>query len=315
MNSLTREGIVCPICKSNSLDFNDISVLCIKCKKEFPIANNIPILINEEQSIFSFKSIIENSNVFFDLSSKGKLLGRISRLMPQLQTNLHTKQNFKFIKNQLQQIKNPRVLIIGAGTKGRGIADFVKTKEFLFTISDVCLGPIINIVIDAHSIPYEKNFFDCVIVQAVLEHVLNPQKCVEEIHRILKPNGFVYSETPFMQQVHGGAYDFTRFTKSGHRWLFKEFTEIYSGMVAGPASGLAWSIQYFLLSLLPQSRFFALGIKLILRCLLFWLKYIDYSFKFKLIAVDSANSYFFLGRKAEISISPKEMLIYYNQKS
>ncbi len=46
---------------------------------------------------------------------------------------------------------------------------------------------------------------------------------MKEIHRVLKDDGIVYADTPFMQQVHEGAYDFTRFTLSGHRWLFKNF--------------------------------------------------------------------------------------------
>ena len=31
-----------------------------------------------------------------------------------------------------------------------------------------------------------KETFDCVIIQAVLEHVLDPKRCVKEIHRVLK---------------------------------------------------------------------------------------------------------------------------------
>ncbi len=81
--------------------------------------------------------------------------------------------------------------------------------------------------------------FDGVICQAVLEHVLDPYRCVEEIHRVLRPNGLVYAETPFMQQVHGGTHDFTRFTHLGHRRLFRKFAEVDSGVVCGPGMALA----------------------------------------------------------------------------
>jgi len=57
--------------------------------------------------------------------------------------------------------------------------------------------------------------FDAVWIQAVLEHVLDPVRVVAEIHRVLRPGGLVYSEIPFMQEVHEGAYDFTRFRLSG----------------------------------------------------------------------------------------------------
>jgi len=57
------------------------------------------------------------------------------------------------------------------------------------------------------------------LVQAGLEHVRDLWQVVAEIHRVLKDDGLVYAETPFMQQVHEGPYDFTRFTESGHRYL------------------------------------------------------------------------------------------------
>ena len=62
---------------------------------------------------------------------------------------------------------------------------------------------------------------------------------------MLRPEGLVYAETPFMQQVHERAYDFSRFTQSGHRWLFRRFSEISAGPVGGAGVALAWSIRYF----------------------------------------------------------------------
>jgi len=77
---------------------------------------------------------------------------------------------------------------------------------------------------------------DGVLIQAVLEHVLDPAQVVGEIHRVLRPDGLVYAETPFLQQVHAGPNDFTRFTSSGHRYLFRAFAEIAAGPVAGPGA-------------------------------------------------------------------------------
>ena len=78
--------------------------------------------------------------------------------------------------------------------------------------TDVSFGPRTALICDAHNIPFAEGSFDGVVAQAVLEHVLDPYSCVAEIYRVLKPAGLVYVETPFMQQVHMGRYDFTRFT-------------------------------------------------------------------------------------------------------
>ena len=48
--------------------------------------------------------------------------------------------------------------------------------------------------------PFPDSSFNIVIIQAVLEHVLNPQKVVKEINRVLKNKGIIYSETPFYSQ-------------------------------------------------------------------------------------------------------------------
>ncbi len=80
---------------------------------------------------------------------------------------------------------------------------------------DIYYSANVQFIADAHSILLRDASVDAVVIQAVLEHVLDPQQVVDEIWRVLKPSGLVYAETPFLQHVHEGAYDFTRFTESG----------------------------------------------------------------------------------------------------
>ena len=44
---------------------------------------------------------------------------------------------------------------------------------------------------DAHRLPFPQNFFDIVVCMEVLEHVVDPQKIMEEIKRTAKPNGMI----------------------------------------------------------------------------------------------------------------------------
>ncbi len=39
--------------------------------------------------------------------------------------------------------------------------------------------------------PYQNEFFDCCVFRNVLDHVLSPQRSLEEVHRILKKDGIV----------------------------------------------------------------------------------------------------------------------------
>ncbi|UCE55987.1 MAG: class I SAM-dependent methyltransferase [Desulfobacterales bacterium] len=43
--------------------------------------------------------------------------------------------------------------------------------------------------LDAHKLPFEALFFDNVLMTDVLEHVLVPCRVLEEVHRVLKPEG------------------------------------------------------------------------------------------------------------------------------
>jgi SAM-dependent methyltransferase len=144
-----------------------------------------------------------------------------------------------------------------------------------------------------------------VLVQAVLEHVLDPAGVVAEIHRVLRSNGLVYAETPFLQQVHAGAYDFTRFTASGHRYLFRRFEELAAGPVAGPGTQLLWSVDHLVRGL-TRSPFAGR----VTRGLLFWLRALD-----RLVperyAEDDATAYYFLGRRRDEEMSATEIVAYY----
>jgi SAM-dependent methyltransferase len=146
-------------------------------------------------------------------------------------------------------------------------------------------------------------------VQAVLEHVLDPFQCVAEIHRVLKPNGIVYSEVPFMQQVHGAEFDFHRFTHLGHRRLFRNFSEIESGIACGPGSSLAWAWEYFWLTFSRKRGFARKAIRAACRASTFWAPMLDPWLSKRIGAYDGANGYYFLGRRSECVLSDADLLL------
>jgi hypothetical protein len=133
---------------------------------------------------------------------------------------------------------------------------------------------------------------------------------VNEAFRVLKKDGIVYAATPFMQQVHGGAYDFTRFTHLGHSRLFKRFKVIESGICAGAGVSLAWSLKYIFRSLC-DNKIIQKGTEIIISFLFFWLKYINYLIVNNKSVYDSASVYYFIGKKSEDILSDKELVKLY----
>jgi len=214
----------------------------------------------------------------------------------------------KFIDLLKRESRRPVVLVVGGGTVGLGGEELYRDDSIELVGTDVYASPHTVLVADAHKLPFEDGVFDGVWVQAVLEHVLEPATVVAELHRVLRPDGLVYAETPLMQQVHERAYDFTRFTQSGHRWLFRRFSEVSAGPVGGAGVALAWSIRYF-------ARALGAGDKLSRLIVLpfFWIRYLD-AFGRGRAAADAASGVFFLGRRAERAMDPHAMPEYYNRQ-
>ena len=203
------------------------------------------------------------------------------------------------------------VLVVGCGDGGAGYGALETVAGVEMLETDVSLAGPAAVVCDASDLPFEDNQWDLVICVAVLEHVLEPQRCVDEMHRVLRADGLLYATTPFMQQVHMGEYDFTRFTRSGHRWLFRHFEEVDSGLATGPASVLVWSVEYFLLSW-TASVGARRVIKGLTRLALGWLTWLDPVLAHRVPALDGAGGFFFIGRRSAVpTVSPRSMLAYY----
>jgi uncharacterized protein YbaR (Trm112 family) len=305
-----HELLICPICKSKLKLMNDhCGCGNANCNASFPIVNGIPILINEGSSVFSIADFVSQKSTFF--RPRGNLKARLGSLIPSVSKNMRAKRNYgTFGKLLLQLAVRPRVLILGGSIIGEGMDSLIANHSIETVETDASWGPRTTLICDAHDIPFEDGSFDGAIAQAVLEHVVDPYRCVDEIHRVLKVHGLVYAETPFMQQVHGGKYDFTRFTHLGHRRLFRQFVEVESGATSGPAAALAWSYHYFLMSF-TSSKILRAPISAFARLTSFYLKYLDYFLLDKPGAIDAASGCYFLGRKENHILTDRDLIKLY----
>jgi SAM-dependent methyltransferase len=193
-----------------------------------------------------------------------------------------------------------RLLIVGGGTRGSGAGPLETGAKIEIVNFDIYASELTDFIADAHRIPLADASIQAVWIQAVLEHVLEPARVVAEIERVLSPGGYVYAETPFLQHVHEGPWDFTRFTESGHRWLFRGFERLGSGPVAGPATVWVWATEQLVRGL---TRSVAAG--KFARLAFSWLHAFD-----RLIprahAIDGASCVYFYGRRSGVPIGPHE---------
>jgi SAM-dependent methyltransferase len=270
---------------------------------EYDVVDGRPVLVDFDNSILVREDIRGMTSVV-TRRAYGGLMGVAKRIVspPKRATRANLERLMGLL---LGQPGTTRVLVVGGGTVGQGLEPLYDASRIEVAGFDIYSSRYVQFVADAHQIPLVAGSFDAVIVQAVLEHVLDPAQVVAEIHRVLKPHGLVYAETPFLQHVHEGAYDFTRFTESGHRYLFRRFEVIGSGAVAGAGTQLLWSVDNFFRGLF-RSRTAGKVAKL---CC-FWLQYLDALIP-EAFNVDAASGVYFLGRRQETAVSPHAMVAHY----
>lgn len=303
MHQPTTKAFACPVHKT-ALDRN---LFCLSCDKQYPSANGIPILINDANSVFRISDYLSEHGYGGASSYSGSLdnhtgLRQLYRRAIYKLSEASPKREFSVgeaMATILSSLPHAEILVIGSGdTTIRGNA----------TYTDVAFGLNVQCIADAHDLPFLDKSFDACIAVAVLEHVVDPYRCVEEIMRILRPGGYVYAETPFMQPVHMGAHDFTRFTHLGHRRLFRYFEEINSGIVGGPGTSAGQLLRYALASLSDRpsiKRWLKLA-GLLIAYPFHWLDYLVLS---KRSAYDSASGFFFFGTRRQQPLSDRELLV------
>lgn len=274
----------------------------------YPVVDGVPVLVSDD-SVFTREAIASSATQRSGLTLRARLI----QALPTDSYNIHSPERFAHIA-QLARANSaaPRVLVVGGGQLGKGMEPLVKSPGIEIVHTDVYLSPIVDVACDGHSLPFADESFDAVVAQAVLEHVADPHRVVAEMHRVLRPGGVAYAETPFMQQVHEGAYDFTRFTELGHRRLFRYFEEIDRGAAMGPATALLWSLRYFARSLPPRRTFLVSVLDRLVTTTLFWIKYLDRVLIDHPGGRDAASGVYFLGRKAEEPISDRELVASYD---
>jgi len=137
--------------------------------------------------------------------------------------------------------------------------------------------PGVDVVADAHRLPFPADLFQRVECDAVLEHVERPEEVMAEIRRVLVTGGWAHIVTPFCHPFHEYPKDYRRFTPDGLRQLAGELEVAAAGWRTGPtATILVFLLEYVKLWFPWRAwRIVAHGA---LGWLLFPLRYLDFLF-------------------------------------
>jgi SAM-dependent methyltransferase len=298
----------CPDCRDDRgvpLTFSPADVRCTQCGACFPRVEGIPVLVRHDNAVFPLSAYTRRGGTPPVASRTRRGLP-----VPSASVNLSSQRMTERLGQEtVSRFGEGTVLVVGGGRQREWLDQrFAPWPQIRLLYSDIDINSDIDLFCDGHELPLADASVQGVITTAVLEHVLYPERVAAEIHRVLAPGGLLYSEVPFMQQVHEGAYDFTRYTLSGHRRLFNGFDELDSGMVAGPGTALLWSLENLALCYARGSTSRSLT-KAGVRTLWGWLKWLDAPLKDHPQALDSASCTYFLGTRRASGIVPDSQII------
>lgn len=167
-------------------------------------------------------------------NSKEKYQGKISMAKISIKPRfyqfdfLHAKKLLdvftQSVEFYLKDKENLKIIDIGCGDKP--YFPLLKNKAQKYIGVDIKKSEFVDIVAPAENLPFGDNCFDVALSTQTLEHIKNYQAAVDEMHRVLKPDGIAFLSTIGVWEVHGAPNDYWRFTNYGLEEIFKQFKEV-----------------------------------------------------------------------------------------
>lgn len=234
LKRLLYKQIRCPTCLSETrLKYaHSKNIACKKCGVKYRVANGIPVLLSKESEVKIKKQLHSKfgNKMRVEYKDQTTFFGAVKKLfrVPDLSYDLVDRKKLHGI---VTHDENPKFIILNIGGGPR-------REDGNVLNLNIGLFPNVEVVADAHNLPFKSNSLDGIMIIAALEHVESPREVVAEAYRVLKKNGYIYAETPFLQHFHGYPNHFQNFTLIGHDMLFKKFKKVESGPTTGPFSSV-----------------------------------------------------------------------------
>lgn len=209
--------LACPTCKV-ALVHSDQILACPNCRRTYPIINNVPVLLPD---------------------------GSVPVTQHQHELQVRTGYDPWIHRVVLQSLPDDAIILeIGAGNMSFDVPNIIRM--------DITLTPYVDVVGDAHALPYLPNTIAFVFSLAVIEHLRQPFVAAQEIYNSLCNGGYVYGECNFVFPYHGYPHHFFNMTQQGLEEIFKSFTRLRSGVA--PYQMPSFAIQALLETYLHHLR-------------------------------------------------------------
>ncbi|MDQ3929002.1 MAG: methyltransferase domain-containing protein [Chloroflexota bacterium] len=170
--------------------------MCRQCNRSYPIVNEVPVLLPDAS--------VPSTEYQHDL-----------KVRPTYDPWLH--------RVVLQSLPASAIVLdLGAGNLTLDLPNVIRM--------DVTLTPYVDVVGDAHMMPFLSGTVDFVFSLAVIEHLRQPFDAAQETHRVLRNGGYVYGECNFVFAYHGYPHHYFNASEQGLEQVFHSFEKFRTGV-------------------------------------------------------------------------------------
>ncbi len=207
------EILKCIHCGHEGLNSGGKQLACPECNREYPVSENVPVLLPEKEN-----AEMEKSGIHQKLGTTFNYIDHYQKdafesdyfAERDAGTEHSDKRVWQYIASEINGNEG-RILDVGCGKAW--VAGLFCPKGFEVVSMDISLRntskalklhPHKNhaaVVADVFSLPFAQNSFDYIIASEIIEHVQDPQLFTEKLIYALKPGGKLIVTTPYKEKL------------------------------------------------------------------------------------------------------------------
>lgn len=155
----------------------------------------------------------------------------------------------------LQQIPGATLTILDVGGRLQPYRSLLGNRCGRYVSIDLCVTPLVEVAADAECLPFGSAQFDVAICTQMLEYIADPAIVIREIHRVLKPGGFLLMSVPSVFPRDSDE-EYWRFLPHSVRRLLADFNHVEVAPEGNSLVGFIRTVNVFLVTF-AKPRFLA----------------------------------------------------------
>ena len=189
----------------------DVDVACDECDRHVPLRQPVDL-----RPVRAKRAVIELNIV---ACATDNILETVNIAPPEMTyAGPQAQRDSRELISEMMRLipKNSRVLDLGCGPRDQ--------EKPMVSVGYQYLGvdyssPSADLLVDAHSMPFCDDSFECVFSYAVLEHLRFPILAIREIERVLRPGGVFIGTVSQGEPFHASYFHHTAWGLCEFSWI------------------------------------------------------------------------------------------------